>query len=692
MTDKKPTNPLALETSPYLLQHAHNPVHWYPWSDAALSLARDQDKPILVSIGYSACHWCHVMEQESFHNEATAAVMNELFICIKVDREERPDLDKIYQTSHQLLMQRPGGWPLNMFLTPDDHVPFFGGTYFPPEPRYGMPAFTDILRNVADYYHNKKADIDAQNQQLKRYLNSLGDSAQRGVISDAPLFAARKQYAQQFDRVNAGFGQAPKFPQPTNLERCLRHWARARLNDATDSEALAIFQQTLDAMAAGGLYDQIGGGFYRYSVDAEWTIPHFEKMLYDNAQLLPLYAEAALATGNGHYRSIARETAQWIMREMQAAEGGYYSTLDADSEGEEGRFYVWTRKEVQSFLSDDEWQVVSPYYGLSSTPNFEGKWHLNIATDVALDKEQGRLLSQAKEKMFARRRQRVRPDCDDKVLTAWNGLMIYGMARAGRLLDEPQFIDSAAQALDFIRSRLWRRQRLLVTSRDGKEQLNAYLDDYVFLAHGILEFLQARWRDGDLTFVIELVDTVLAHFEDKARGGFYFTSDDHETLVYRPKPGSDDAMPSGNGIAVQVLLKLGHLLGESRYLDAASRTLKAMANEMEQSPSACGALLTGLEEYLNPGQSIVIRGSVAAMAPWLDRCRQHYAPGRFYLAIPEEAGNLPGVLAERKADGDVVAYICSGLTCSPPVTGFTELDQALKPLEVPATSSSPAGV
>ncbi len=682
MTDKKYTNPLVHETSPYLLQHAHNPVYWYPWSETALSLAREQDKPILVSIGYSACHWCHVMEQESFHNESTAAVMNELFICIKVDREERPDLDKIYQTTHQMLMQRPGGWPLNMFITPDDHVPFFGGTYFPPEPRYGMPGFADILQRVADYYQNNKSDIDAQNQQLKDHLKSLEHSESRAVVSDAPLLAARKQYALQFDRVHAGFGQAPKFPHPTNLERCLRQWAHSRLNDEDDTEALTMFTQTLDAMAAGGLYDQLGGGFYRYSVDAQWMIPHFEKMLYDNAQLLPLYAEASISTNNERYRTIAIETANWIIREMQSPEGGYYSTQDADSEGEEGRFYVWTKEELQSLLSDKEWQLVSTYYGFSGTPNFEGKWHLNIAKNEELDLEKSQTLSHAKEKMFAQREQRVRPGRDDKVLTSWNGLMIYGMARAGRLLDEPMFVDSAEKALDFIKDRLWQQQRLLVTSKDGKEKLNAYLDDYVFLTHGILELLQARWRDGDLAFAIELMETVLAHFEDKSRGGFYFTSDDHESLVYRPKPGSDDAIPSGNGIAIQVFLRLGHLLGENRYLDAAARTLKAMGDEMDQYPSACGALLTGLEDYLYPGQSIVIRGAENAMPPWIKRCHQRYAPRRHCVSIPAEVMELPDVLAERKANGDISAYVCSGLSCSAPLKTFTEFDEVLKLSEV----------
>ncbi len=711
MSSPLPGNRLGDETSPYLLQHAHNPVHWQPWGAPALERAKREDKPILLSIGYSACHWCHVMAHESFEDEATAAVMNELFVNIKVDREERPDLDRIYQRAHQMLAQRPGGWPLTMFLSPDDHTPFFGGTYFPKEPRYSMPAFTDVCRRVANFYREHRAEIEAQNASLRDNFQRLSAAPPTAGASIAAhvLTRAREEIAGQFESQHGGFGHAPKFPHPTTIERLLRHWAA----QPDDSEALHMARFTLHAMASGGIYDQLGGGFCRYSVDEFWMIPHFEKMLYDNGQLQALYAEAAVApsmargprldsgmesratvhgrtdngfdpigdaavaTGDPVFRRTAHETGDWVMREMQSPEGGYYSALDADSEGEEGKFYVWTPDEVKALLTPEEYALSAPVYGLDRPPNFENHfWNLHVfqspagvAEKLGIDGAQAASrLESARRKLLAARERRVRPGRDDKVLTSWNGLMIKGMARAGRLLERPDFIVSAERAFDFIRSTLWKDERLLASYKDGRAHLNAYLDDYAFLIDGGLELLQARWRDGDLEFLVELAETLLDHFEDKANGGFFFTSDDHEKLIHRPKPASDDAIPSGNGVAALVLLRLGHLLGATHFLDAAHNTLIALWRDIERYPSACNSLLAAVDEYLHPGETIVIRGTGQSLADWRRAAAAHYAPSRLVMAIPDDAAALPGVLAERVSRGKVTAYRCAGLSCSAPIT------------------------
>ena len=691
-TDTSHTNALARETSPYLLQHAHNPVDWQPWNAESLARARREDKPILLSIGYSACHWCHVMAHESFEDAATAAVMNELFINIKVDREERPDLDRIYQTAHQMLAQRAGGWPLTMFLTPDDHTPFFGGTYFPKEPRYGMPAFADLCQRVAAYFHEHRAEISQQNAALRENFRrmSAGGSTAGVPITDRVLTQARTEIASQFEPKHGGFGQAPKFPHPTTIERLFRHWADSVQRGQADDEALHMARFSLHAMASGGVYDQLGGGFCRYSVDDYWMIPHFEKMLYDNGQLLALYADAALACEDADFRRIAIETGEWAMRDMQSPEGGFYSALDADSEGEEGKFYVWTPEEVQALLTPDEYSLFAPVYGLDRPPNFENHaWNLHVfqspqsvAQKLGLDATQAATrLASARSKLLTARATRVPPGRDDKVLTSWNGLMIKGMARAGRRLDRPDFVASAQRAFDFIRLHMWKDERLLASYKDGRAHLNAYLDDYVFLIDAGLELLQAQWRDGDLAFLIELAETLLDHFEDNTSGGFFFTADDHEQLIHRPKPASDEAIPSGNGIATQVLLRLGHLLGASHYLDAAHNTLTVLYRDIERYPSGHNALLVAVEETLHPTQTIVLRGASDALQPWLARCTQRYAPRRQTFAIPEHAKELPGILAQRTGKDGVTAYVCTGHACAAPVTELAQLELALAATE-----------
>jgi uncharacterized protein YyaL (SSP411 family) len=680
------TNQLISETSPYLLQHAHNPVDWYPWGPAALEKARVENKPILLSIGYSACHWCHVMAHESFEDPDTAEVMNRLFVNIKVDREERPDLDGIYQTSHSLLTQRSGGWPLTVFLTPDDHVPFFAGTYFPPESRHGLPAFRDLLQRIARFLAENEQDIRRQNRSLLEALVSISDNASHDTMPNSqPLDIVRQQLEQNFDERHGGFGEAPKFPHPTSIERLLRHWAGTERQGMADRRALHMAVYTLEQMAKGGMYDQVGGGFCRYSVDDRWMIPHFEKMLYDNGALLPLYAEACVVTGSRLFRRICEQTADWVMCEMQSNAGGYYSSQDADSEGEEGRFYVWTPKEVRGLLNDDEYTLFARHYGLDRPANFEGRWHLHtfrsreqLAREFSLDIDTvDARIEAARGKLLAARSQRIRPGRDEKVLTAWNGLMIRGMAIAGRLLERRDWIESAERAVNFIHTTLWRDGRLLATCKDGHAHLNAYLDDHAYLIDALLELLQARWRAADLDFAIELAELVLARFQDTA-GGFFFTSDDHEQLIQRPKPNHDDATPSGNGIAARVLARLGHLLGEARYTESAERTLKALWPSVENTPYGHTSLLAALEESLSPGQTIVLRGEPGAMQAWREVPARGYDPRRLLLAIPADVTGLPGMLAERRPRDGVVAYICEGLSCRAPVMDRSEFDNLVK--------------
>ncbi|OOZ36513.1 thioredoxin domain-containing protein [Solemya velesiana gill symbiont] len=680
-------NRLAESTSPYLQQHADNPVHWQLWDDEALELARQQDKPILLSIGYSACHWCHVMAHESFEDEETAALMNELFINIKVDREERPDLDKIYLSAHQLLTQRPGGWPLTVFLMPGDQVPFFAGTYFPRESRYGMPPFKDVLASIANAYREQRHDIEGQNRAFMEAMSSLNPQT---PVTDtnleaAPLESARQQLARSFDETHGGFGQAPKFPLPTSLQRILRHWAATRISGRDDPRALYVADYSLTRMALGGFNDQLDGGFYRYSVDDQWMIPHFEKMLYDNGPLLTLYTDLWQATGKALFQETAIKTADWVIREMQSPEGGYYSTLDADSEGEEGLFYLWSPEEVKGLLERDEYQHLAAYYGLDREANFEGRWHLHNFTSIAelnqrLDSSSDQahgLLSSAREKLFKARGDRIRPGRDEKILTAWNALMIKGMARAGRVLNKPEYTASADRALGFIRSSLWHEGRLLATHKDGKSALPAYLDDYAFLIDALLELLQTRWNRSDLDFALELTEVLLTHFQDGECGGFYFTADDHEALIHRPKPLGDDAIPSGNGIAAHALNRLGHLLGEPRYLETAEGTLKAAWDHLSQVPHAHCALLEALEEQLHPPEIIIIRGSGADLEQWSVRAAQQLAPRRLALSIPTPETDLPTLL-DKDHQGDITgAYICSGTTCEPTISDFEQFDQRL---------------
>ena len=671
------TNRLSAETSPYLQQHAHNPVDWYAWGPEAFARAQAESKPVHLSVGYAACHWCHVLADESFEDEATAAVLNRLFVNIKVDREERPDIDRIYQIAQQMLTQRPGGWPLTMFLSPADQRPFFGGTYFPKEARFGLPAFQDLVTRVAEYYHEHEPELRRQNAALMdAFAQLVPPPAQADLqLTDAPLLAGRQQLGRSFDGRFGGFGAAPKFPHPKTLERLLRDWHASAERPDPDLHALYMAALTLRRMGEGGIDDQLGGGFCRYSVDETWTIPHFEKMLYDNGALLGVYADAATATGDPFYAHTATRIAEWTMREMQSADGGYYSSLDADSEGHEGKFYVWDGQEVRGALTEEEWSVFAPRYGLDLEPNFEGRWHLFIATPVEeIAARHGSataavesLLAAACGKLLEIRNRRVWPGRDEKILTSWNALMIRGMAVASRALQREDLAVSATRSLDLIRSTLWRQGRLLATCKDGRAHLNAYLDDYVFLADAILELQQTRFRADELQFARELLDTVLMHFTDAVGGGFFFTSDDHEALMHRSKSFSDDATPAGNGIAVFVLQRMGYLLGDTRYLQAAEHTLRAAWAAVEKFPQAHTSLLTALEENLHPPESIILRGESAQIEAWRRELARLYAPRRLLIAVPSDATGLPPAFADKAPRGAAVAYLCQGSTCSAPI-------------------------
>jgi uncharacterized protein YyaL (SSP411 family) len=645
------TNRLARETSPYLLLHAHNPIDWYPWGAEALARARAEHKPVFLSVGYHACHWCHVQLEESFEDEQIARLLNERFISIKVDREERPDIDRIYQIAQQLLTQRSGGWPLSMFLTHDDQQPFFGGTYFPKEARYGLPAFGDLLLRVSEYYGQHAGELRKQNQALMDALARLDPPAAPGTLAldAAPRGSCRAQLQRMFDAQHGGFGGAPKFPHPRMITWLLRHWHESSSAPEPDLQALYMATLTLRRMADGGINDQLGGGFCRYAVDEAWMIPHFEKMLYDNAELLAAYAQTALASGDAEYARVAATTAAWTLRDMQSPAGGYYSSLDADSEGHEGKFYVWERAEVEAALTAAELAVFAPYYGLERPANFEGKWHLYVARpleELARTVQQSpeavsALLASARAKLLALRAQRTAPPRDDKVLTGWNALMIRGMAIAARALQRPELAESATRALDFLRATHWRDGRLLATSRDGHAHLGAYLDDYAFLADAILELQQVRFRAEELEFARALLEVLLQHFADREGGGFYFTADDHESLIHRSKTFGDDATPSGNGIAALALLRFGYLLGEERYLAAAEGTLRAFWLPLSQHPHTHISLMEALAELLQPTQIVVLRGAPEQLEAWQRQLSQLYAPGRVVLGIPTGGAACP---------------------------------------------------
>jgi uncharacterized protein YyaL (SSP411 family) len=673
------SNRLADETSPYLLQHADNPVHWQPWDDLALATARELGRPILLSVGYSACHWCHVMAHESFEDPAVAALMNRHFVNVKVDREERPDLDKVYQLAQQLLTRQPGGWPLTMFLDPQSLVPFFGGTYFPRLARHQLPGFMDLLHRIAEIFQGRRDELASQGEKIAEVLAGLNPAAAvESGQDDAALFdAARTALEAQFDPGDGGFGSAPKFPMPATLDRLLRHWAASRDAGDSDRTALDMVMHTLTRLARGGIHDHLGGGFCRYATDRRWMIPHFEKMLYDNGQLLALYGDVLGIAPDALFEHSVGGIARWLIDDMRHPDGAFYAALDADSEGEEGRYYLWRREEVRRLLNEDEYLVIETLYGLDKPANFEGKWNLHrydawpsVVHRLSLDRAQAdTLLASARAKLLAQRRTRVPPGLDDKILTGWNGLTIHGLAVAWMRLNRPEWNDSARSAEDFLRERAFVDGVLYATWKGGRARHPSYLDDYAFLLQGLLTLLAADWRDRDLRFARTLADALLERFEDSQAGGFFFTAHDHEQLLFRPKPTQDDATPPGNAVAARGLLALGELLGEPRYLEAANRTIVWSRSIIEQHPAGHCGLLTALECSRQDPELIIVRGPVEQLAPWLAAAREGYHPWRSVYGIPYGARDLPPYLPKLvSADlaGKPVAYRCSGFSCSLP--------------------------
>jgi uncharacterized protein YyaL (SSP411 family) len=681
------SNRLANETSPYLLQHKDNPVEWYPWGEEALTLAREEDRPILLSIGYAACHWCHVMESESFEDEATAAIMNELFVSIKVDREERPDLDTIYMEAVQALTGH-GGWPMTVFLTPEG-VPFYGGTYFPPTARHGLPAFADVLHGVADAYQNRRQDVAHNAVQLRERLRAGfqfgGAAAGEGELSEKVLDEATGQLAGQFDRTHGGFGSAPKFPQPMTLDFLLRQYARTG-----SAGALSMAELTLEKMARGGMYDQLGGGFHRYSVDDRWLVPHFEKMLYDNALLVPVYLHAYQLSGKDLYRRIAVETLDWAAREMTDGQGGFFSTLDADSDGAEGKYYVWTQAELIQRLGAEDARLVLEYFGGSERGNFEGAniLHLPRTIDVVAQRTGsdieriGTALDRAREILTAAREERVYPGRDEKILTAWNGLMIRAFAEAAAILKRDDYRYRAELAADFVLNNVRSGDRLLRTYKDEQARLNGYLEDYAFLADGLLALYATTFEPRWLEEAHAIAEGMLDLFWDEEGGAFYDTGHDHEQLVARPRSLTDNAVPSGNSVAAEVLLRLAAIYDKPSWYDKAIRILSGVRRLLRQYPTAAGRYLCALDFALATPQEVAIVGDVLARdtQALIAVVRSRFRPNTVLaLRQPGARENAqPALLRSRNLiEGRATAYVCERYACQQPVTDRRDLAQQL---------------
>jgi uncharacterized protein len=675
MVECRYTNALINETSLYLLQHAHNPVDWFPWGEEALSKAKREDKPILLSIGYSACHWCHVMEHESFEDEAIAQLMNEHFVNIKVDREERPDLDAIYMAAVQLMTGR-GGWPMTVFLTPEQE-PFYCGTYFPPDDRHGMPGFRRILMSLAQAYREKKSMIRDHAGTLTADLqksNMLKNA--RGELNVEILDCAASALAADSDPRDGGFGQAPKFPPSMALNFLMRSYHRKK-----EQQFLDIINGTLERMACGGIYDQLGGGFHRYSVDAQWLVPHFEKMLYDNALLSRSYLDAFLLTGNTFFERICRETLDYVAREMTSPEGGFHSSQDADSEGKEGAFFLWTPSEVKAVLGEEEGTLFCRYYGIKEEGNFEGKNVLNILSSVyeiaRLNKiAVGRMLEiiqRGREKLFDIREKRVKPGCDEKVLTAWNGLMLRSFAEAAGPLECDRYRRIAVRNAEFLLAKLRRNDRLLRSYKDGQAKLNAYQEDYACLIDGLISLYEATFDLRWIQEAAELADQMIRLFWDQQGGTFYFTSEDHESLIHHPKDFFDNAMPSGNSVVAGALLKLGKLTGDARWSRYAVSILENAAGLMPQHPSAFPHLLCALDFFLGKSKEIAIIGDPQ------DEDAKKLLQEVFHTYLPNKViacGAAGGIfLLENKPmiNGLATAYVCENFTCALPGTSPSDL-------------------
>ncbi len=700
----KHTNQLIHETSPYLLQHAHNPVDWYAWGEEALSKAKELDKPILLSVGYSACHWCHVMERESFENEEIAQLMNENFVSIKVDREERPDIDAIYMQAVQALTGQ-GGWPMTMFLLPDGR-PFYGGTYFPPRDRqYGrevMPGFPRVLLTMAEAYASHREQIEEQAAQIADFLQKRSSSPLAGRGGAAPigalplemLGAASRELAAAFDATHGGFGNAPKFPNTMSLEFLLRmhlHRVRGEIGSKATHPEKEIVETTLRKMANGGIYDQLGGGFHRYSVDAEWLTPHFEKMLYDNALLARVYLHAYLLTGDPFYRRIVEETLDYVAREMVSPEGGFYSTQDADSEGAEGKFFTWTPAEIKAILPEEIAALFMRYYDVTEQGNFEGKNILHVEQDegavadsehVTLERLQHALRSGGAA-LFQARELRVKPGRDEKILTSWNGLMLRTFAEAARFLERADYLQIAVKNAGFLLEKLIREGRVLRTYKDGRAKLNGFLEDYTFLADGLLALYEADFQPRWFVEARRLMDEAIRLFADTQNGGFFDTGSDSEELVSRPKDIMDNALPAGNSMAIDVLLRLAALTGEALYRQRADDYLRSLADIMVQHPQSFGHALNALDFAMSPVKEFAIIGEAQATGTQalLRVINSRFLPNSVLACgAPVDAASVSAVplLEDRPLrEGKATAYVCQHFACLAPVTAPEELEKLL---------------
>ena len=675
-------NRLKDETSPYLLQHKDNPVDWYPWGDEALGRARAENRPILLSIGYSACHWCHVMEHESFENPNIAGLMNDLFVNVKVDREERPDLDSIYMNAVQA-MTGHGGWPMTVFLTPEG-VPFYGGTYFPPEDRGQMPGFPRLLRAVAEAYRSQSDQVAHNAQQMRAMLQRPIVPLERGAIDVGILDRAVAGLLRSIDWREGGVGGAPKFPQPMNLELLLRAHARTG-----NQQALDAVQLTLDKMALGGIYDQLGGGFHRYAVDAVWLVPHFEKMLYDNAQLARVYVQAYLVTRRPLYLRIVEEVLAYVEREMTHPSGGFFSTQDADSEGEEGKFFVWVPDEVVALLDPEDARLFSAYFDVTPGGNFEGHNILHVME--AVEAVAGRLgvptarlqaaVDRGRRILFAARESRVKPGRDEKVLTAWNGMMLRAFAEAAVALDRDEYRAIAVRNATFLTTEMQRDGRLLRTWKDGQAKLNGYLEDYANLVDGLVATYEATFDPRWIEQATSIADVMLDQFADDANGGFYDTGKDHEQLVSRPKDVFDNATPSGNSVAADALQRLALLTGEERYRRAAEGVLHLLGSTAAQHPTGFGRLLSAIDLALGSPKEIAVIGRPGAddTRTLLRTVFDRFLPNRVVAAA--QPGAIPPAIAllegrDARA-GKATAYVCQNYTCQAPVTSAEELAEQL---------------
>ena len=683
MENQKFKNRLSEEISPYLLQHANNPVDWHPWGPEALAIARKEGKPIFLSIGYSSCHWCHVMAHESFENEETARIMNELFVNIKVDREERPDIDAIYMKA-VILMNGHGGWPMSVFLTPDQE-PYFGGTYFPPAPKYNRPGFPQILQEASDLYRNQKTQLQSRSKKLLENMNKSSLSPRTDPSPVRQLITRTVELqAERFDETHGGFGSGMKFPEPMLYSLLLRHWFHSESNDA-----LMMADKSLTKMAEGGIYDQLGGGFHRYSTDRKWLAPHFEKMLYDNALLAKLYLESFQATKQEVYQRIPEGIFDYVRREMTAPEGGFYSSQDADTEGSEGTYFLWDMKEVLDLLGPRNAKVFSRAYGITATGNFERRNILHVKDSLEkISKEEGipifevdHIVKTGKKALFDVREQRSQPGRDDKILTGWNGLMITALATGYSVLRQQRALDAAVQCGEFIWKNMWIESALFRVFKEGEVRVNGCLEDYAYLLEGFLALYEASFNTIWLERSTQLASTMIAKLWDEKSGGFFIS--DNDALVARLKNPEDEAVPSGNAVAAMSLSKLGHLTGKPIFAEKGRATVQAFRDEIEHRPTAFCGLLAALDFQESSQLEIVLAGDIEdpVYKELLEVVTKDYRPQKLVAGYrgEESVRWIPWMEGRKEIAGKPTVYVCKGQTCHPPVHTAEALDNLLGP-------------